>query len=299
MPYTRFICPDGGEITIEDCLKKCRLQGKINPVTGDYYVPCGRCLSAPTLRKLSKQREWTGKPSTTQCLRGTREAFLTITKDYAVDPKSMMFALLGTQTHANLEDGMGESDIGEQRLDDGISTGAFDFYSPENGGTLFDYKTYSSFVVAKYLGIKSKKVQVGWFKNGKPRYKTMYTKGNAKLDFDLAVQLNDYRMKIESQLKLPVSHLVCEMIVRDGGTYIANSRGVTERSYLIEVGKISDHWMKLYMERKASDLIKAVELNKMPPPCRGHECWHGRKCKDFCPVNKYCDAYLRGENNNG
>lgn len=299
MPYTRFICPDGGEIPIEDCLKKCRLQEKINPVTGDYYVPCGRCLSAPTLRKLSKQREWTGKPSTTQCLRGTREAFLTITKDYAVDPKSMMFALLGTQTHANLEDGMGESDLGEQRLDDGISTGAFDFYSPENGGTLFDYKTYGSYVVAKTMGMGTQKVQVGWYKNGKPRYKSVITHGNAKHMFDLAVQMNDYRMKIQKVLNKPVANMVCEIIVRDGNTYMATNRGITENAYLVPVGKISDHWMKLYMEKKSNDLIKAVETGKMPPPCKCRESWHGRKCKDFCPVNKYCDAYLRGENNNG
>lgn len=291
MPYTRYKCPDGGEISIEDCLKECRLKGQINPVTGQLYVPCGRCLSEPTLRAVAKQREWTGKPSTTQCLRGTRESYLMLTHDYAIDPKSMMFALLGTKTHANLESGMTEGDLGEQRLDDGVSTGAFDFYSPENGGTLYDYKTYSSFVVAKYLGIQSHKVQVGYYKNGKPKYQTRYTYGNVRHDFDLAVQMNDYRMKIEKCLDLPVNQMVCEMIVRDGNTYIASSRGVPGTAYLIPVGKISDHWMKKYMERKSSDLIQALETGITPPPCRPHECWHGQKCEKFCPVNKFCDAY--------
>lgn len=295
MPYDSYKCPDGGVIKIEDCLKQCRLVGKMNPVTGMPYVPCGRCLSAPTLRKIAEQREWTGKPSTTQCLRGTREAYLMLTHNYAIDPKSMMFALLGTQTHANLEHGMEEGDLGEQRLDDGVSTGAFDFYSPENGGTLFDYKTYSSYVVGKYLGIKSHKVLVGHYKNGKPRYKTVYTQGNARLDFDLAVQMNDYRMKIEKCLKLPVSHMVCEMIVRDGGTYMATSRGVTERAYLIEVGKISDRWMERYMKKKSESLIKALDSKTVPPPCKSHECWSGNKCEKFCPVNKWCDAYNGGK----
>ena len=194
MPHTRFKCQDGGEIQIEDCLKECRLKGKINPVTREPYVPFGRCLSVPTLRAISSQREWTGKPSTTQLLKGTREVYLMLTKEYAIDPKSMMFALHGTNTHTVLEGGTVDGDLAEQRLDDGISTGAFDYWSPENGGTLFDYKTYSSFVAARDMGLGTKKELIGHYKNGKPRYKTMITTGNAKLDFDLAVQMNDYRM---------------------------------------------------------------------------------------------------------
>lgn len=300
MPYTIFKCPDGGQIPIDECLNKgCRLAGKINPVTGLPYVPCGRCLSTSTLRTLSKQREWKGQPSTTQCLRGTRESYLMLTHDYAVNPKDMMFALFGTQTHANLEKGMDTEagEVGEQRLSDGVSNGAFDFYSPENGGTLFDYKTYSSFVVAKYLGIQGKKVMVGHYKNGKPKFKTVFTYDNVRHDFDLAVQMNDYRMKIEKVLHLPVNKMVCEMIVRDGGTYMAKSRGVYDSAYLIEVGRISDWWMEKYMKRKAGDLIRALDSNQAPPPCRPHECWHGQKCEKFCPVNQFCDAY-KGDNNN-
>lgn len=291
MPYDSYKCPDGGIIKIEDCLKQCRLVGKMNPVTGMPYVPCGRCLSAPTLRKIAEQREWTGKPSTTQCLRGTREAYLMLTHNYAIEPKSMMFALLGTQTHANLEHGMDDGDLGEQRLDDGVSTGAFDFYSPENGGTLFDYKTYGSYVAAKTMGMGTQKVLVGHYKNGKPRYRTVITYGNAKHMFDLAVQMNDYRMKIESILHKPVANMVCEIIVRDGNTYMATSRGVTENAYLVPVGKISDCWMKRYMEKKAGDLIKALETKTLPPPCKTRECWGGNKCEKFCAVNKFCDAY--------
>lgn len=300
MPYTTFKCPDGGQIPIEECLKGCRLVGKINPVTGLPYVPCGRCLSTSTLRKLSQQREWKGQPSTTQCLRGTRESYLMLTHDYAINPKDMMFALFGTQTHANLEQGMDktEGELGEKRLDDGISNGAFDFYSPENGGTLFDFKTYGSYVAAKTMGMGTKKIMVGHYKNGKPKFKTIITYGNAKHMFDLAVQMNDYRMKIEKILKLPVKQMVCEIIVRDGNTFMATSRGITENAYLVPVGKISDHWVERYMKKKSGDLIKALETGKTPPPCNYRECWGGRKCKDFCPVNQFCDAY-KGDTNNG
>lgn len=291
MPFVRFICPDGGETPIEECLKGCRLKGKINPETGNEYVPCGRCLSEPTLRAISKQRKWTGKPSTTQCLRGTRESYLMLTHDYAIDPKSMMFALFGTNTHEKLEQGMEKGDLGEQRLDDGVSTGAFDFYSPENGGTLYDYKTYGSYVAARTMGMGSKKVRAGNYKNGKPKYKTVITYGNAKHMFDLAVQMNDYRMKIEKCLGLPVNHMVCEMIVRDGNTYMANSRGITDNAYLVPVGKISDHWMSKYMKTKSEALITALETKETPPPCKPRECWGGEKCKKYCAVNAFCDAY--------
>ena len=297
MPMVGFICDDGGRCTFEECFKECRLKGKINPVTGRPYVPCGRCLSVPTLRTLSKQREWNGKPSTTQLLRGTRESFLIITKDYYVRPYSLMFALLGTGTHAKIEGGMSMDDIGEERLDDGVSTGAFDYWSPEDGGTLFDYKTYGSFVVAKHLGIGTKKELIGHYKNGKPRYQTVFTYDNHKDMFDLAVQMNDYRIKLKKCLNKDTENMVCEVIVKDGGTYMAKNRGVTENAYIIPVNKISDRWVERYMRRKAGDLITALEKNKLPPPCRPREAWHGRKCDGFCPVREFCDAYK--ENNNG
>jgi hypothetical protein len=281
MPYTKFICPDGAEVPIEDCLEKCRMKD----------IPCGRCLSLPTLRCVAKQREWTGVPSTTQLLRGTRESYLIITKDYSIDPKSMMFALHGTNTHSVLEDGVDEEGIAEQRLDDGISTGAFDYWSPENGGTLFDYKTYGSYVVAKSLGIGTKKVSDGFYKNGKPKTKTVFTYGNTKHMFDLSVQMNDYRIKIKKCLGKDTKNMVCEMIVRDGNTFMANNRGITENAYLVKVNKISDLWIRKYMTRKAEDLQKALTFNELPKPCNNRECWGGRKCKDFCTVNKFCDAY--------
>lgn len=291
MPYTSFLCPDGGKIKIEDCFKECRLVGKMNPVTGMPYVPCGRCLSLPTLREVSNQRDWTGKPSTTQLLRGTREAYLMLTKDYAIDPKSMMFALHGTHVHANLENGISSDELGEQRLDDGVSTGAFDYYDPVTK-TLYDYKTYGSFVAASLMGMGSKKVLVGHYKNGKPRYKTVITYDNPKHNFDLAVQMNDYRMKLKKCLGIDVESMVCEVIVRDGNTYMATNRGITDNAYLVPVNKISDHWVERYMKKKADDLLKALDSGVMPPPCKPRECWHGNKCSKFCAVAQYCKGEM-------
>lgn len=290
MPAVGFICEDGGKCKFEECFKECRLKGKINPVTGRPYVPCGRCLTVPTLRTLAKQRKWSGKPSTTQLLKGTREAYLTITKDYYFKPYSLMFALLGTGTHEKLEGGMTMGDLGEKRLDDGISTGAFDYWSPEDGGTLYDYKTYGSFVVAKHLGITTEKVQTGHYKNGKPRYQTIFKYDGYRDMFDLAVQMNDYRMKIKKCLGKDTANMVCEAIVKDGNTYMAKQRGILENAYMIPVNKISDHWITKYMTRKANDLTKAIETKTLPPPCRYRETWGGRKCENFCPVAEFCNA---------
>ena len=289
MPYTRYICPDGQEVKIEECLKACRLEGQVNPDTNELYCPAGRCLSLRTLRAIADQREWTGTPSTTQLLNGTREAYLKITQDYSINPRESLFMLHGTMVHDYLEKYTGNGEISEERLSDGVSSGAFDFYSPENGGTLYDLKTYGSFKTAKVLGLQEVKIPTGaLFKNGNPKYRKVFVVGGRKDRLDLAIQLNDYRTKIESELKLPVSNMVCEIIVRDGNTYMATQRGVTEPGYLVPINRISDNWVKAYMNRKASDLKKALETNTLPPPCRPRERWGGRKCENhLCFVQQF------------
>lgn len=39
MPYTKYICPDGHEVGIDECLTACRLEGQVNPNTGELYCP--------------------------------------------------------------------------------------------------------------------------------------------------------------------------------------------------------------------------------------------------------------------
>ena len=67
MPAIGFICPDKEKVTFQECFTECRLKADL---------PCGRCKALPFLRKVSLQREWTGEPSTTQLIGGTREAWL-------------------------------------------------------------------------------------------------------------------------------------------------------------------------------------------------------------------------------
>ena len=63
MPYTKYICPDGHEVGIDECLTACRLEGQVNPNTGELYCPAGRCLSKRTLiSKLQKNMLLTLSP---------------------------------------------------------------------------------------------------------------------------------------------------------------------------------------------------------------------------------------------
>ncbi len=293
MPYSKFICVDKHRVDISECLRGCRLKDTLE---------AGRCLSVRTLKAIADQREWKGVPSTTQLLKGTREAYLLITQDYAIDPQNSLFMIHGTRGHEKLERYTPDDASSEIRIFDDISSGAYDLYEPEDGGTLTDNKFYGSYATAKTIGLQKVKVQdgvyktskAGSYKAGDPKYKWIVKEGGRKSRLDLAIQLNDYRMKLEREGK-EVSRMICEILVRDGGTYIAKSRGIMQNAYLVIVNKISDRWVRRYMKKKADDLHKALETGKMPRICSPRERWYdpktgkSMKCCGYCSVWEFCD----------
>lgn len=303
MPLTHFICPDGNKCVVKECLTKCRLCGIINPETGEPWVPCGRCLSRRALLAVAAERRWTGKPSTTQLLNGTLEEYLKITKPYAINPMQSVFAIHGTNVHNGLEENTKGEALTEERLDDGVSTGAFDYFDEEavpekDHGYLYDDKTYGSYKAAKVLGVVKHKRKIGTYKNGKDKFATTYSYGGVKSSgrLDLAIQLNDYRIKLKKCLNKTADKMICEMLVRDGNTYIAESRGIFEPAYLVEINKISDHWISKYMKAKADNLIKAIDTGQFPKQCSYRERWGGMKCERFCNVKDHCPYFERGKN---
>ena len=283
MPITHFVCPDRDLVPTKYCLQGCRCANDL---------PAGRCLSARTLALIAEDREWTGVPSTTMLLNGTRETYLKITNGYAVNPLDRMFMVHGTRGHANLEAFTPEGTLSEIRLFGDDSSGQFDFY---DNRILYDNKFYGSYAVAKTIGIEKAKVPDGLYKNGKPKFKSVFTEGR-KDRFNLAVQLNDYRVKLEAA-GYPVDKMMCEIIVRDGNTYIAKSRGVMLPAYLIEVNKISDRWINRYMAKKNADLQFALSTGIIPAPCKPKERWAGdtgsRKCQSYCEVADICSVGIR------
>jgi len=288
MPAKWFTCPDGDEIEIKKCLTEgCRI---------GQHLPAGRCLSVRTLRLIADQRPWTGVPSTTQLLKGTREAYLEITTDYAVNPQDALFRVHGTKAHSVLDKFTGMGELGEERLTDELNSGMFDFY---DDGILYDTKTWGSFKVQKALGMYSVDVPTGEVyksdcksgRKGDPKTRKEWRSGGRKDRLDTAIQLNDYRMKLEV-LGFPVKAIIIEALVRDGGLMIASMRGVAQNGVLIPINRISDHWVRKYMATKATALQRALEAREAPPVCRPRETWQGRKCEKYCSVKKACQNNL-------
>jgi hypothetical protein len=227
-------------------------------------------------------------------LNGTRESFLKIVEEYAIRPESMIWAIFGTAVHSVTDEYCPDDHMGEIRIFDEISSGAFDYYDPTTRN-LFDRKTYGSYKVAKLMGLQKIKNPVYGsdgkqlkYKNGKPIFEEHFEIG-AKDRLDVSIQMNDYRMKLEMS-GFPVDKLFVECLVRDGGTYIAQNRGIDFNARLVQIHKISDRWVRRYMTKKAGDLAYYLEKKILPPPCKLRETWGGLKCKKYCAVWHMCDV---------
>jgi hypothetical protein len=292
MPIKWFICPDHAQIDIAVCLSEggCRM--------GE------RCATRSYLKLVSKERVWTGKPSTTQLIRGTREVYLTLTVDYAISPDSRAFMAMGTNTHSNLESSTDEYSLLEERFDseDTKETGISDVIESEGGkNILCDYKNSGSFKVAKALGFK-----VVERDNGEV-YKTGKRKGQPKLSKELVrnieyedrrewnIQLNKYRIEYERKFGKKIDNLKIQCIVRDGNTYIARSRGVFRNIYYFNLPIIPDQTILDYFDTKRIDLLSALKNGIIPKECSAEENWNGLKCASYCSVSEHCSygRYLK------
>ena len=280
MPMIKFSCPDGQQILIASCYEKCRMGM--------------RCATLPALLSIGKQRPWTGTPSTTQLIKGTREAFLEITKEYAASPDSFAFAFIGTKAHASLEKNAAVNHLMEERLEeDGIS-GLFELYGEEDGvRTLFDYKVSGSFRVAKAIGLKEIEEEVpgeifrSGPRKGQPKTVKRIVQGEPYLG-DWGLQINHYRILIEKS-GFPVDRMVLQAIVRDGGTYLAKKRGLTRNIYLIDVPRLADDAVTDFFHAKRDALLSALDTDTIPPICSEEERWQDRKCAEYCRVAEFCD----------
>lgn len=287
MPAKWFICPDSERTLIADCLNQCRICDQL---------PAGRCLSIRTLRAIAEQRSWEGKPSTTQLLKGTREVYLEITTDYAIDPQDSLFRVHGSKAHAFLDQFTGDNELGEERLHDEICSGQFDFYDSETQ-TLYDIKTWGSYRIMRALGLKQVEVPTGEVyksdckngKKGQPKTRKEWVEGGEPDLFNEEIQLNDYRMKLEA-IGFPVKAMFIEAIARDGGCYIAKNRGVEQNGMLIPIRRLPDETVKQYLENKRMLLMNALESGMIPIPCTRYETWEGKKCEKYCNVRETCRA---------
>lgn len=281
MPATKFICPNGEKVNIEGCLTKCK-QGR-------------RCMFLPTLRAIAKSLDRKIKqPSVTELIAGVRETYLKKVTEYTVDPFSVLYSLQGQAIHT-IHEKNAEGILSEVRLEDGITSGRLDLYGnllDEEEGILGDLKVTNSYKLMKALGIYKVEVETGEV------YKTGLKKGQAKTRkefrydgvreiLDWAIQLNYYRRLLEKE-GYSVKRMVIQALCRDSNLKTAVERGITEKSYLIEINKISDHWLQKYFSKKATMLREAMETKELPPICTPRERWNDRKCLDYCAARENC-----------
>ena len=281
MPATKFICPNEEKVDIEECLRKCK-QGR-------------RCMFLPTLRAIAKSLDRKiRQPSVTELIAGVRETYLKKVTEYAVDPFSVLYSLQGQAIHT-IHEKNAEGILSEVRLEDGITSGRLDLYGnllDEEEGILGDLKVTNSYKLMKALGIYKVEVETGEV------YKTGLKKGQAKTRkefrydgvreiLDWAIQLNYYRRLLEKE-GYPVRRMVIQALCRDSNLKTAVERGITEKSYLIEINKISDYWLQKYFSKKATMLREAMETRELPPICTPRERWNDRKCLDYCAARENC-----------
>lgn len=288
-----FTCPDAQRIEVADCLKEggCRMGS--------------RCATRSYLQMIKKERPWTGRPSTTQLIQGTMQAFLKLTKDYAISPDSRAFMIHGTKGHANLEGADDEYSFLEERFNDSETeiTGIADVLEVENGWTILaDYKTSGSYKVAKALGFYVDEEETGEvYKSGKrkgeAKTRKVLKRDDSKIDrWEWELQLNKYRLEYERRgIKPDELKIMCT--VRDGGTYIARSRGVFRNIYYFNIPILPDSEINRYFSEKWGALGAAMSLGYWKETCSAKENWDGLKCQSYCDVAEYCPygKYLKRE----
>jgi hypothetical protein len=283
MPLKGFKYPDGETVSLEDVR-----EGKVD------IERMG--IALPTLLYMSHQRDPYRKPSTTELLIGTCQAYLQRTEDYYIDPQENAFALAGTIHHSKLEDSASTDMEAELQLEHMGITGIVDLYDVKNK-ILIDYKNTGSYKASKILGMQSYegehptevyKRSGRWGKVGTPKKIKKFYTDPATADFgDWSWQINFYRLLLENG-GYPVEKMYVQLTIRDGGVQIATSRGIDKNIYLVEVPYINDEVLKESFIEKRDSLLESLSEEKTPEMCTPEETWDGRKCESYCPVRTVC-----------
>lgn len=304
MPAKWFKCPDSKTIEISKCVQPggCRMKE--------------RCATIPFLTLIGYDRKWEGvSPSSAGT--GPRQLYLKATTNYIVEPKSRVYALLGTSMHEMLAKGGFVKDVmSEEKLSDEEMKGTADCLEVDentipqeqiqgrSGFLLTDYKSSGSFKVAKWLGIKTEKVEENILdeedkpvllksgpNKGNPRTKqrTIITHDPvlAKYEIrDVELQLNRYRIFFE-QKGFNVTRMQVMAIPRDGGTWVATNRGIDKNFYLIPIKRLPNKEVLAFYQKLSNEVNEAFKTG-YARLCNTWETWSGRRCTDWCEIADAC-----------
>lgn len=255
-----FTIPAGDKITVEEGL---------NGALAEYYP-----LSY--LHMCADEREWTGKPSTTQLIAGTRLEYLRLLTPYAINPDAKSFQIVGTRAHEKLEKCTPDESIAEFHLADNEISGIPDLLEKQpddDRWMLTDYKVWGSYRVMLALGLEKKKrlafdrngVPILYSKSGKwgkagSQKQENYFESNPDLvDIpETELQLNRYRIIIEKTFNIKISEMRIFIIVRDGNTVIAKGRGISKNTYYVRIRELDYDMIHSYFEKKRKALLTAL-----------------------------------------
>lgn len=250
-----------------------------------------RCMLLPVLKAVGKTRAWYGKPSVTQLIKDTRQTYLEITNDYAIDPQKSIASMIGTNSHSLMEGNVPNGFLSEVRLEDDITSGQFDAYDMKNK-TLIDFKFFGAYRIAMALGKRMRWVNKGVYvrgvNKGKPKWEQVFMDGGVRDVLEISKQLSYYKYLMKNH-GLEVKEIKVQMLIRGGLDKVAKSYGLDRMSYVIRLNGISERWIRTYMKAKYDRLMKALETNELPPVCK--ERWNDLRCKDYCGVNEFCPYY--------
>ena len=290
MPAKYFICSDQEQTEIAECLKKCRLQD--------------RCATLPYLKMISYDREYKGiTPS--MAGNGARLIYLKATTDYAIRPSERAFAALGTGVHGKLSlHSYTYNVLSEEKLSDDKIKGIADVLEKDENAKdsyiLEDYKTWGSFKVCKAIGMVAIPKEVLDENSNPIRYKSGKKKGEIKTKnvyeihpdkidiYETELQLNLYRILFEGY-GFPISKIRVQAIIRDGGLYIAQGRGIEDNLMLIPIKILGNNEVLFYYGNLDIEVGFAFET-RQSRKCNDWESWDGRRCNEkYCEVKEACN----------
>jgi hypothetical protein len=297
MPSRWFKCPDKETIEISKCLENqgCRMDK--------------RCATRPFLRLIGFDRKWQGvTPSAAG--NGPRMLYLKAVTDYVIDPNDRVWAAFGTVTHAKLSiHKYSHNVLVEEKLADDEMKGMADCLEEDEFKPghyiLTDYKTWGSFKVAKAYGITSeieeetilddeeKPVLLKTGPNkGKPKTikKRIITQDPTKIDLKVEeLQLNRYRIFFE-QYGFPISRMQIQVVSRDGGTYIAQNRGIDRNLYIIPIKRLINADVINFYRNLANEVQEGFKTGYIRK-CNSWESWNRRRCDGgYCEVVEACKS---------
>jgi hypothetical protein len=261
-----FIKPNGDLIEVEEALRTGALS--------DRY-PCAY------LNICAEERIWTGIPSTTQLINGTRMEYLKILTNYAVDPDQCAFRVAGTGMHQTLKKYTPNNSIAEMAIPDDEITGIPDLIEEQpNGETwLVDYKDWGAYRVKRFF------------------------EGDT---FDVDMQLNRYKLVVEEYFGIKIHRMKVFAKLRDGGLEVARRYKLDQLTYYLDIKKRDVAEVEIYFQQKRQALLNSLTMHEndgqdtpgahydeilamcSPPMCNEQENWKGVRCKRFCPVWKAC-----------